>query len=227
MTEATAPTAPPASETELLARAHAIAGLSLAELANRYDTPLPADTRSGKGWSGQLLERVLGATAGALAEPDFQALGVEMKTLPLAASGRPRESTYVCTVPLDGGAEPGWEASWVHRKLARVLWLPVEGDPAIPLPRRRVGTALLWSPEADLEAALRTDWEELMERVVMGEVDQLSAHLGTYLQIRPKGADGRALTRAVGTDGAPVLTLPRGFYLRTAFTNEILRRHYL
>ncbi len=227
MNKASALPAPPASETELLARAHALAGLSLEELARRYHTVLPADTRSGKGWSGQLLERVLGATAGALAEPDFQTLGVEMKTLPLAASGRPRESTYVCTVPLDGNGAPGWEASWVRRKLARVLWLPVEGDPAIPLPRRRVGTAILWSPEADLEATLRTDWEELMERVVMGEVDELSAHLGTYLQIRPKAADGRALTRGVGRDGAPVLTLPRGFYLRTAFTDEILRRHYL
>ncbi len=227
MNEATAVAAPPASEAELLTRAHAIAGLSLTELSEAFDTPLPADTRSGKGWSGQLLERVLGATAGALAEPDFQALGVEMKTLPLAASGRPRESTYVCTVPLDGSAEPRWEDSWVRRKLARVLWLPVEGDPSIPLPHRRVGTAILWSPEADLEAALRTDWEELMERVVMGEVDELSAHLGSYLQIRPKAADGRALTRGVGHDGAPVLTLPRGFYLRTAFTDEILRRHYL
>lgn len=227
MTDAARGPAPPASEAELLHRARALAGLTLGELAGRLGAAVPASSRSGKGWSGQLLERGLGATAGGLAEPDFQGLGVEMKTLPLAAGGGPRESTYVCTVPLDGNAEPSWEQSWVRRKLARVLWVPVEGDPAIPLPERRIGTAILWSPEPDLDDTLRTDWEELMERVVMGEVDQISAHLGTYLQIRPKAADGRAHTRAVGTDGAPVRTLPRGFYLRTAFTTEILRRHYL
>ncbi len=216
---------PPGSEEELLARARDLAGASLGELARALGLEAPADGVRGKGWGGQAVERALGATAGSRAAPDFEALGVELKTLPVDAAGNPLETTYVCTVDLRGPAGQ-WRDSWVRRKLARVLWLPLvspaDGHPAA----RRVGAPLLWSPEPDLEAALRADWEELSERIALGELEQVSARDGTYLQVRPKAADGSALTRGVGADGSPVRTLPRGFYLRTGFTREVLRRHY-
>lgn len=217
---------PPASEAELLARANRLAGRTLAELAELAGRPVPEDQRRAKGWPGELIEAHLGATAASLAEPDFQAIGVELKTIPIGRSGRPRESTYVCTVPLTGAHGLTWEASWVRGKLLRVLWLPVEADREIALRDRRVGSALLWSLEPDLEAVLRTDWEELMELVCLGRLDELSARQGTYLQVRPKAANSRSLRWAVGAGGERVLTNPRGFYLRTAFTLEILRRHY-
>ncbi|MFH0351222.1 MAG: hypothetical protein ACHBMF_04755 [Chromatiales bacterium] len=49
---------------------------------------------------------------------------------------------------------------------------------------------------------------------------------GTYLQIRPKAAHGRARTEGIGGSGNVVQTLPRGFYLCAVFTEEILRTHY-
>lgn len=216
---------PPRTETELLDRCHALAGRRLDQVAAELGEALPGDLNRRKGWVGQLLEQALGATAAARAEPDFQGIGVELKTLPVDSRGRPRESTYVCTVPLEGPAE-AWEECWLRRKLARVLWLPVEADPARPAGERRVGTALLWSPAPDEEAVLRRDWEELMEMVEMGELERISARHGEVLQIRPKAADARALRSAVGPDGAPVRVNPRGFYLRASFTAALLRRHY-
>lgn len=217
---------PPQSEAELLERTHRIAGQRLATLAEGCGIDVPHDLRRHKGWVGQLLEQVLGADAQSLAEPDFRAIGVEMKTLPLDAQGRPRESTYVCTVPLEGGLEPDWDSTWLRRKLARVLWMPVEADPQIPLGERRIGTALLWSPSADEEALLRQDWEELSEMIYMGELEQISARLGTVLQIRPKAANSRVRCRSVGDAGEAILTNPRGYYLRPAFTRRILEQHY-
>ncbi len=217
---------PPRTEAELMARARELAGRTLAELAHRHGQTPPEDLRRAKGWFGQLIEESLGATAGSLAEPDFQRLGIELKTIPVGSDGRPKESTYVCTVPLTGGDGLVWEDSWVRRKLQRVLWIPVEADPEIPLTQRRAGSALLWELEPDLEATLRTDWEELMEMVCLGQLERISARHGTYLQIRPKAANSRALRWAVGETGARILTNPRGFYLRTVFTRQILRRHY-
>lgn len=217
---------PPQSETELLQRARCIAGLTLANLAAELDRPVPADLRRHKGWVGQLIEAHLGASAGSTAQPDFPLIGVELKTLPVDRRGLPRESTYVCTVPLEAAGER-WEACWLRRKLARVLWLPVEADKAIAIGERRIGSALLWSPSATEEALLRRDWEELMERVALGELDQISARHGEVLQIRPKAADSRALRHAPGYDGERILTNPRGFYLRAAFTTAILRRHFV
>lgn len=217
---------PPRSEHELEARAAGIAGMTLAELAQQLGRTLPRDTRSGKGFAGQLVESALGASAGSLPEPDFQHIGVELKTLPVGADGRPLESTYVCTVPLEAQASPRWSDSAVRRKLARVLWLPVEAARALPLARRRIGSAILWSPDAAQEARLRADWEELMDLIALGQVAQITAHQGSCLQVRPKAADASARRWGVDERGVRVRTLPRGFYLRSSFTAAILVRRY-
>ena len=217
---------PPRSEDELLARADAIAGRALGDVAAELGLPVPATTRRGKGWTGTVIEHALGANAGSLPEPDFRLIAVELKTIPIGAGGRPLESTYVCTVPLAGDAGPSWRDSNVRRKLARVLWLPFEGERAIPLPARRIGSALLWSPSPEEETALASDWETLMDRVVLGRVEEISAREGECLQIRPKTANAAARRRAIGASGAWETTLPRGFYLRAGFTAAILARHY-
>lgn len=208
-------------------RAHALAGRPLADIAEQLGLPVPQNLRQHKGWVGQLLELALGADAVSLPEPDFRAIGVEMKSLPIDRHGKPRESTYVCTVPLDAGVEASWEESWVCRKLSRVLWLPVEAEPEIPLPQRRIATPLLWSPNKEEKRLLQEDWEELAEMMQRGELELISARLGNVLQIRPKAAHSRVRCHSVGADGEGILTHPRGYYLRPTFTHAILRRHYL
>ncbi|MFA5627588.1 MAG: DNA mismatch repair endonuclease MutH [Thiohalomonadaceae bacterium] len=215
---------PPQSENELIARASALAGRTLAELAMAHRLSLPMDLRRHKGWVGQLIEHALGASAGSRAIPDFAELGVELKTLPVDRRGLPCESTYVCTVPLEQINET-WQQSWLRRKLARVLWLPIQADKEIALADRRIGSALLWSPSAAEEAMLRRDWEELTERIMLGEIEQISARFGEALQIRPKAANSRVLRHAIGADGEAILINPRGYYLRTGFTANILQQY--
>lgn len=216
---------PPQSEEQLLTAANRIAGRPLKAIAADLGWSVPEHLQRHKGWTGQLLEAALGATAGSLAEPDFQAIGVELKSLPVVQQGQTKESTYVCTVPLDHVGER-WEQSWVRHKLQRVLWIPIEADDPLPIAERRVGMPLLWSPSAEEEQQLRDDWEELMELISLGRFDQLSAHHGEVLQIRPKAANSRVLTEATGDEGEAIQTLPRGFYLRRHFTQQILERYY-
>ena len=70
----------PASIKELLQRVDAIAGLTLGQLAEQYQFKTPDDLLREKGWTGQLIEYVLGATAGSKPTPDFEELGIELKT---------------------------------------------------------------------------------------------------------------------------------------------------
>ena len=65
-----------------------------------------------------------------------------------------------------------------------------------------------------------------MHLIALGEIESITAHKGVYLQIRPKAANARARHWGVDEAGALMRTLPRGFYLRTSFTREILSRHY-
>lgn len=219
--------APPEDEATLLQRAQGLAGYTLEALAQQIGLPMPATLQRDKGWVGMLLELHLGASAGSKAEQDFAHLGIELKTIPIDSAGRPLETTFVCVAPLTGNSGVTWETSHVRHKLARVLWIPVEGERTIPLAARRVGTPLLWSPSAEEEQMLRQDWEELMDMIVLGQVERITARHGAYLQIRPKAANSKALTEGTGADGQPIMTLPRGFYLKKSFTAPLLARHFL
>lgn len=219
-------TSPPETEAQLLAQAQRLAGYTLGELAELAGMPTPRDLKRDKGWIGVLLERWLGASAGSKPEQDFAALGVELKTIPIDPLGGPLETTFVCVAPLTGNTGVVWETSHVRHKLKRVLWVPVEGSRTIPLAERRVGSPLLWSPDAEEEQQLRQDWEELMDLIVLGQVTRITARHGEVLQLRPKAANGKALTEAIGEHGEPILTLPRGFYLKKNFTRALLARHF-
>jgi DNA mismatch repair protein MutH len=205
----------------LLARANTLTGKTLAQLSAATGLPLPANHRHHKGWTGRLAEICLGADAANLAQPDFRLIGVELKTIPINRLGNPGESTYVCMVNLAETAGLQWQASTVRRKLARVLWLPVEGVASIPFAHRRFGTARLWSPDPVQEAVLREDWEEIMELIATGNLDQISSAQGRYLQVRPKAASGKSLGVSFNEDGIRTATLPRGFYLRASFTRTL------
>ena len=191
----------PQTLEQLLSQAQSIAGLTFGELADELHIPVPPDLKRDKGWVGMLLERALGATAGSKAEQDFSHLGVELKTLPINAEGYPLETTFVSLAPLVQNSGVKWENSHVRHKLSCVLWMPIEGGQ---------------------ERQLKQDWEELMDLIVLGKLDQITARIGEVMQLRPKGANSRSITKGIGRNGEVIETLPLGFYLRKAFTAGIL-----
>lgn len=213
----------PADLEDLAARLRVLGGMTLAELAFALGEWAPEGGLRTKGKVGELLERALGATGGPHAEVDFPGLGVELKTVPLDARGRVRESTFVCSVQLLDAERAEWSASWVKRKLSHVAWVPIaddaSGDPAL----RRIGAGWLWRPSGAQERVLSEDFEELMGAVGVGGIEAVTAHRGRWLQIRPKAASGRSRTVAFGPDGERIETVPRGFYLRARFTAALLR----
>lgn len=196
--------------------------MRIGNLAARLGVHLPADRRRSKGSAGQLIEQWLGATAKSLSMPDFPALGVELKTIPINANGRPAESTHVCAATLRPAPGDNFAASCVARKLSRVLWCPLEAASTIPLAERRIGSARMWSPSDDQWLKIRLDWEELTDLIAFGQVNAITARHGEVLQLRPKGASSRETVAAVGPDGSIIQTNPRGFYLRPGFTATVL-----
>ena len=213
----------PQTLEQLLSQAQSIAGLTFGELADELHIPVPPDLKRDKGWVGILLERALGATAGSKAEQDFSHLGVELKTLPINAEGYPLETTFVSLAPLVQNSGVKWENSHVCHKLSCVLWMPIEGSRHIPLRERHIGAPILWKPTAEQERQLKQDWEELMDLIVLGKLDQITARIGEVMQLRPKGANSRAVTKGIGKNGEIIETLPLGFYLRKEFTAGILK----
>lgn len=209
---------PPENEDELLRRARALCGMTLTELGTRLQYLPEGDPVRSKGRSGMLLEVALGTSAGGLSAPDFLELGIELKTIPTSAEGRPRESTFVCHIDLKTADRAEWETSPARKKLQRVLFVPIvhrDGE-------RHIGSPMLWSPTDAQESILRDDFESLMGEIGAFGIEGITAHMGRWLQIRPKARDGSVRTLAYGDEGVPLATVPRGFYLRTLFTGAIL-----
>lgn len=215
----------PNSVEKLLERAQNIAGLTLGEIASQAQIKIPADLKREKGWAGLLLEQVLGASAGSRPEPDFPHLGVELKSLPIDRHGKPLESTFVCVAPLTGLIGASWQTSHIRNKLSNVLWVPIIAERAIPIAERIVATPFLWSPSIQEEKLLADDWQELIDMIVLGNVENIAGKHGQVLQLRPKAANSQAKTKAFDKHGRPFMTLPRGFYLKSKFTQMLINQH--
>ncbi|WWP00291.1 MAG: DNA mismatch repair endonuclease MutH [Candidatus Dasytiphilus stammeri] len=217
------------NENTLLALSQSIAGYNLGDLAVHTGLNIPTDLKYNKGWIGNLIEKCLGANAKSKPQPDFAKLGVELKTIPVNSYGRPLQSTFICSVSSSINKNIGitWKISNVKYKLSRILWVPIEGDTTIPLALRRVGTPFLWSPNYYEENTIRCDWEELIELVICGEIENVSTRSGKVLQICPKATVYKKFHAIIGTDGQPIRTRPLGFYLRKNFTALILARQFL
>jgi len=198
------------SEADLLSKAHSLAGRHVASLGSR----------AHKGGVGELVEIALGLTPGSSPEPDVASLGIEVKTLPVQ-NGKVIESTWVCSATPSSILEETWSTSRVRKKLARVLFVPVEGGD-VPVDARRVGTAFLWSPNLDDEAILRRDWEDLADLVAHGLGFAVSARRGTALQLRPKAKDNTVRRTSIDVAGESYEHAPQGFYLRRPFTQGII-----
>lgn len=211
----------PASLAALVDRVKTLSGQTIGQLAARVGLALPDQLLTHKGLVGQLIEQLLGTDAGNQSKPDFLALGVELKTIPVNAKRRPKESTYVCTVPLHQRPFERFETSVVQAKLAHVLWVPLMTDTPLVADWTLL-EPVFWQPDATQCMILKTDFDELMDAIALGGLENITSRMGEALHIRPKAADGKQLTTCFGSDGSLSKTLPRGFYLRTSFTERIL-----
>ncbi len=214
---------PPVSKEALNERVQKLAGLSLSQCAIKLGVSLPKTQTQQKGFIGQMMELALGATACVKPLPDFEHLGIELKTIPIGVNGRPSESTFVAKIALKKIITETWDTSVVKAKLSHVLWLPIEGIKDIPLAQRRIGQAFFWQPNEKEAQLLKQDWCELTDMIAMGRLEEITSSMGEVLQIRPKAADGKVLSDFIDSEGNSAKTLPRGFYLRSAFTQQILQ----
>jgi DNA mismatch repair protein MutH len=198
-------------------------GTTLAELADGLGMPVPAGATRTKGWSGQVIERELGASGGH--GPDFATLGIELKSVPVTAGLSPLESTAVCNIDPVGIAGESWATSYVRTKLAKVLFVALQvPERTRSVGERSVAAVRLWSPSPEEEAVLRADFELFVRDYFRrGRAAEITGHLGAVLQVRPKARNARDLRQAFGPAGEPVRLGKMGFYLRPAWVGTILR----
>ncbi len=209
----------------ILQKAKNLRGYTLEQLCQAAGILAPKHMTNAKGLSGQLIEYLLGAEAQSRPLPDFPRLNLEIKTIPINLKQQPLETTYVCTAHvLPTKVDYDFYASTLYRKIQHILWLPlIVPDPNHDsLAHRIVGNAFLWRPSPEQLVAIKADWQDLTQMLIFGQAEQVTSHYGQVLQIRPKASNSKMTTESLNERGEKILTLPRGFYLRKTFTQEIL-----
>ena len=117
-----------------------------------------------------------------------------------------------------------FESSLLWAKLRCILWIPLIAETkSINVQDRVIGEAILWQPSQDERSILEQDFNEIMELIVTGNIERLSAQVGQYLHVRPKALDSSKKTYTIDENGYKVITSPRGFYLRTQLTSKIIK----
>lgn len=216
---------PPKTFEELIEKLNFIVGKSLTELAEFAKLPVPIDPLHGKGFTGELIEKCLGASAANQSIPDFPELGVELKSIPVDDNLNPLESTFLCYAPLTGIRHYQFESSPLYSKIARVLFVLVRASRELDFNERIVVGYFFYSPSREELATVREDFNELYELVKTGNVERINARIGQIIQMRPKGANGKVLTECIGKNGEIIKTRPRGFYMRRAFTQKLIQKN--
>ena len=201
-------------------------GVELGELADGLGLPVPAGLVRTKGWSGQIIEHELGVAPGGARGPDFAALGVELKTVPVTPELVPLESTAVCQIDPVAIAAESWEGSYVRAKLARVLFVALEVPPgARSVGERRVAAVRLWSPDADAGARCCAPTSSCSCAGSSGAGARTTSRATSAPCCRSAPRAGTPPTRATATTPRATRRASgsRGFYLRPSFVAAILR----
>lgn len=215
----------PETFEELISNLDLIIGKSIAMLAETANVPLPISPTHGKGFTGELLELILGATAQNQPIPDFPKLGLELKTIPVDRNLEPLESTFLCHAPLTNIRNLTFENSALYSKVMRVLFILITAEKQMDYTQRKIEGYFFFTPDQEQLQQLRRDFNELYEFVKTGNISQLSARYGQIIQLRPKAANGQALTDCIGPEGQIIKTRPRGFYMRREFTKKIIEKY--
>lgn len=211
----------PKSTEELIIRANKLARKNIGDIANNYHINLPNKLNVKKGIIGQVLEIALGASAGNKPIPDFPNLGIELKTIPVDEKNIPLETTYICTAPIPF-KESVFENSIVYKKMSKVLWFPYTVKKNDHVKNYVLSSPVLWSPNSNEYNQLKNDWEELADMLGLGQFASISSHIGKAMQLRPKAANKKQTICVLDENNELVNIVPKGFYLRKTFTQNII-----
>lgn len=212
---------PPSNLQELKYRLDKLKGVYLKDICQALDIKMPENSVKAKGFSGQIIEYILGADAKTLPLPDFTNLNIELKTLPVDENLKPLESTFICHANLKPTSYVAFENSTLYHKLKCILFVLIKAPRDVDFSLRQIIGYYFFMPNKDELSIIKEDYEELMDMVMQGNAHKINARFGTIIQMRPKAASGRDITQIIDSNGHIAYTRPRGFYMRRSFTHAM------
>lgn len=160
--------------------------------------------------------------------PDFNEVGIELKTTPLKRTKRgdlvSKERLVLSQINYMNVVDETWETSSVLKKCSDILLLFYLYAPDVNPVDYEFYLVELWSiPEEDIPT-VRQDWETVVEKVRQGRAHEISGSDTLYLEACTKAANSAVRTNQPFSD---IPAKPRAWALKqsymTAVSNKLLQ----
>jgi DNA mismatch repair protein MutH len=206
-----------ATKDEILARARLLENRKLGDLGFEFSA---LEGTRGRHEVGHAIESFFGIPRNSRRDADFPSAHIELKVVPLRKRARgltTKERTVLSMIDFDGIVLETWETATVRKKLniLFVFFQDLEGRPKSEFPIKKV---LLWQPDSEVAALLKSDWERVRTKIRQGLAHELSESDGRIMGPCTKGVDSRHLRRQPFSDAK---ARSRAFALKQAFTKKL------
>lgn len=212
-------------EKILLMYAQGLNGYSVEEVSIALSESVPKKLTKNKGFIGSLLEKVLGSQAiNNKSCVDFPFLGIELKSIPINKLNYPVESTFICNVPLTRNTGLSWKSSYFYQKIKKILWVSVQGDKKILLKNRLFKKSFIWVPSTYEIGILKSDWEVLIDKIILGKIKEINSSDSSIIQIKNKYSKKSNVITFTNNYGHLTSIRPKAFYFKKSFTAYLLKK---
>jgi DNA mismatch repair endonuclease MutH len=170
-----------------------------------------------------VLRRAIGLKA-KLIPAHLEALGLEIKTIPLGPNAEPYEAmSFPFFDPRELVGEE-WEDSDLLAGISNMLLVPIYREQRdIDLLQQRVCRPFRWSPDREQMSGIRAEWERYREAFSVGSGQRMPTESETrFIHVRPHGRDAK--DRIELPDGRTIVK--QSFWLNRDFVRELVLGHH-
>jgi DNA mismatch repair protein MutH len=194
-----------------------VVGVPFKELAPVLGIELPPDAARRKAAGGNIVETLLEIAKNSIPRPDLEALGTEVKTIPLNTLSRPREMTKISAFDLQTTShEEEFRYSSLYKKIRSILFVPImKVDNEAP-DYWYLRPPFLWLPTEEQLDRVEADYVEIQAAAVMGDWSRLTGMPGKFLTLNT--SDNR-------TAGKSEDQKRRAWFLKKDMTRGICEQH--
>jgi DNA mismatch repair endonuclease MutH len=178
-------------------------------------------SRDGKGGksAAATIVRTLAGERSKGRSGDFLRFGIEIKTVPVDASGKLVEAMSFPAFVHEELIFEDWESSDLLGRLNRLLIVPVHRKRGASLESTRLGQPFFWNPPEGELKQIGREWEKFRGMISQGHARELPpASKTTFIHVRPKARN------AQDTDPAPggFDVIKKSFWLNQSYLERIL-----
>ena len=208
------------TKADILERAHQIIGVPLKEIDKTGRLSI------GKGAIGSIIEESLfGYKINSESTPDFEEVGVEVKTTPYIKTNkgiRAKERLVCNIINYMGEYQCTFETSSFWKKCRTMLLLSYEHKDDVPKGDFMISDVVMFSfPNRDLEI-IKNDWNRIVDKIREGRAHELSEGDTTYLGACTKGENSLTMRTQPYSD---IPAKQRAFAIKQSYMTYIFNNY--